>query len=65
MVATVIGIDYKLPAIDGLDLSSDSKIEEITSSAVNYLKITIILTHPNFENGEYSFTITCPVNYSR
>lgn len=58
-------IDYKLPDIDGLEISSDSKIEEITSSAVNYLKITIILTHPNFENGEYSFTITCPVNYSR
>ena len=58
-------IDYKLPAIPDLNLSSDSKIEYLTSSEINYLKITIVLTHPNFTNEEYSFIITCPVNYSK
>lgn len=57
-------IDYKIPAIADLTISSDSKIEYITSSVTNYLKITIILTHPNFDNEEYSFIITCPVNYT-
>ena len=56
-------IDYKIPAIADLNLSSDSKIEYVTSSTVNYLKITITLTHPNFDNEEYTFTITCPINY--
>lgn len=56
-------IDYEIPSIPDLFLSSDSKVELISSSAVNYLKITIILTHPNFDDEEYSFTITCPINY--
>lgn len=57
-------IDYKLPAIADLYLSSDSKIEYIASNAINYLKITITLNHPNFDNEEYTFTITCPINYT-
>lgn len=57
-------IDYKLPAIADLYLSSDSKIEYIASNAINYLKITITLNHPNFDNEEYTFTITCPIDYT-
>lgn len=55
-------IDYEIPGIADLMLSPDSKIEYLAGSN-GYLKITIILTHPNFENGTYSFMINCPVNY--
>lgn len=43
-------------------LSPDSKIEYIPATN-GYLKITIILTHPNFKNSTYSFMINAPVNY--
>lgn len=55
-------INYEIPGIADLMLSPDSKIEYITG--VNgYLKITIILTHPNFTNETYSFMINSPVDY--
>ena len=43
-------------------LSPDSKIEYIPATN-GYLKITIILTHPNFTDETYSFMINSPVNY--
>ena len=44
-------------------LSPNSKIEYL--AGVNgYLKITIVLTHPNFADETYSFMINCPVNYT-
>ena len=55
-------IDYEIPGIADLMLSPDSNIEYISASN-GYLKITIILTHPNFEDETYSFMINCPVNY--
>lgn len=55
-------IDYEIPAIADLMLSPDSKIEYLAGDN-GYLKITIILTHPNFPNETYSFMINCPVNY--
>ena len=55
-------IDYEIPGIADLMLSPDSSIEYLPATN-GYLKITIILTHPNFENGTYSFMINCPVNY--
>ncbi len=55
-------IDYEIPSIADLMLSPDSKIEYIPASN-GYLKITIILTHPNFPDETYSFMINCPVNY--
>ena len=55
-------IDYKIPGITDLMLSPDSKIEYIPATN-GYLKITIILTHPNFKNSTYSFMINAPVNY--
>lgn len=55
-------IDYEIPGIADLMLSPDSKIEYLAGSN-GYLKITIILTHPNFPNETYSFMINCPVNY--
>ncbi len=55
-------IDYEIPGIADLMLSPDSSIEYIPG--VNgYLKITIVLTHPNFVNETYSFMINSPVNY--
>ena len=55
-------IKYEIPGIADLMLSPDSKIEYIPG--VNgYLKITIVLTHPNFVNETYSFMINSPVNY--
>lgn len=55
-------IDYEIPGIADLMLSPDSKIEYIPG--VNeYLKITIVLTHPNFTDETYSFMINSPVNY--
>ena len=55
-------IDYEIPGITDLMLSPDSKIEYIPATN-GYLKITIILTHPNFKNSTYSFMINAPVNY--
>ena len=55
-------VDYEIPGIADLMLSPDSSIEYLPATN-GYLKITIILTHPNFENGTYSFMINCPVNY--
>ena len=56
-------INYEIPNIADLMLSRDSKIEYL--SGVNgYVKITIILTHPNFTDETYSFMINCPVNYT-
>ena len=55
-------IDYKIPGIVDLMLSSDSKITYIPASN-GYVKIDIILTHPNFTDETYSFMINCPVNY--
>lgn len=55
-------IDYEIPAIADLMLSPESKIEYIPAFN-GYIKITIILTYPNFEDGTYSFMINCPVNY--
>ena len=55
-------IDYEIPAIADLMLAPESKIEYIPATN-GYLKITIVLTHPNFEGGTYSFMINCPVNY--
>ena len=55
-------IDYEIPGIADLMLSPDSKIEYLAGDN-GYLKITIILTHPNFPNETYSFMINCPVNY--
>ena len=54
--------DYKIPSIADLMLSPDSKIEYFPATN-GYVKITIILTHPNFEDETYSFMINCPVNY--
>ena len=55
-------VDYEIPGIADLMLSPDSKIEYIPATN-GYLKITIVLTHPNFENGTYSFMINCPISY--
>lgn len=55
-------IDYEIPGIVDLMLSSDSKITYIPASN-GYVKIDIILTHPNFSDETYSFMINCPVNY--
>ena len=55
-------IDYEIPGIADLMLSPDSKIEYFPATN-GYVKITIILTHPNFEDETYSFMINCPVNY--
>ena len=55
-------IDYEIPGIVDLMLSSDSKITYIPASN-GYIKIDIILTHPNFSDETYSFMINCPVNY--
>ena len=56
-------IDYEIPGIADLMLSPDSSITYIPATN-GYLQINIILTHPNFENGTYSFMINCPVNYA-
>ena len=56
-------IDYEIPGIVDLMLSSDSKITYIPASN-GYVKIDIILTHPNFSDETYSFMINCPVNYT-
>ncbi len=56
-------IDYEIPGIADLMLSPDSKIEYLPATN-GYVKITIILTHPNFEDETYSFMINCPVNYA-
>ena len=56
-------IDYEIPGIADLMLSPKSSIEYIPADN-GYLKITIILTHPNFEDNTYSFMINCPVNYT-
>ncbi len=56
-------IDYEVPGIADLMLSPKSSIEYIPADN-GYLKITIILTHPNFEDNTYSFMINCPVNYT-
>ena len=56
-------IDYEIPEIADLMLSPDSSITYIPATN-GYLQINIILTHPNFENGTYSFMINCPVNYA-
>ena len=56
-------IDYEIPGIADLMLSSDSKITYIPASN-GYVKIDIILTHPNFSDETYSFMINCPVNYA-
>ena len=56
-------IDYEIPGIVDLMLSSDSKITYIPASN-GYVKIDIILTHPNFTDETYSFMINCPVNYA-
>ncbi len=55
-------IDYEIPNIADLMLSPDSSITYIPASN-SYIKINIILTHPNFEDETYSFMINCPVNY--
>ena len=55
-------IDYEIPNIADLMLSPDSSITYIPDSN-SYIKINIILTHPNFEDETYSFMINCPVNY--
>lgn len=55
-------IDYEIPGIADLMLSPDSSITYIPATN-GYLKITIILTHPNFTDETYSFMINCPVNY--
>ena len=56
-------INYEIPNIADLMLLRDSKIEYL--SGVNgYIKITIILNHPNFTDETYSFMINCPVNYA-
>lgn len=55
-------IDYEIPNISDLQLSPKSNIAFISLDN-NYLQINIILTHPNFANGTYSFMINCPVNY--
>ena len=55
-------IDYEIPGIVDLMLSPDSKIEYFPATN-GYLKITIILTHPNFKDETYSFMINAPVNY--
>ena len=56
-------IDYEIPGIVDLMLSSDSKITYIPASN-GYVKIDIVLTHPNFTDETYSFMINCPVNYA-
>lgn len=56
-------IDYEIPAIADLMLSSNSRIEYFEGTN-GYLKITIIFTHPNFTDETYSFMINCPVNYT-
>lgn len=56
-------IDYEIPGIADLMLSPDSSITYIPAPN-GYLKITIILTHPNFTDETYSFMINCPVNYA-
>lgn len=53
-------IDYKIPAIPDLVLSADSRIEYVSASN-GYLKMTIVLNHPNFPNETYSFMINCPL----
>ena len=55
-------VDYEIPAIADLFLSDESNIEVVTGTN-GYLKINIVLTHPNFENETYSFTINCPINF--
>ena len=55
-------IDYEIPGIADLYLSPDSSITYVPATT-GYLKITIVLTHPNFTNGTYSFMINCPVNF--
>ena len=56
-------IDYEIPGIADLMLSPDSSITYIPATN-GYLRITIILTHPNFTDETYSFMINCPVNYA-
>ena len=55
-------IDYEIPAIADLTLSPDSSVEYIEASN-GYLKITIILNHPNFNEETYTFMINSPINY--
>lgn len=52
-------INYPIPEIADLTLSSESKIEQINS----FTKIIIIFHHPNFDNETYSFEIVAPLNY--
>ena len=56
-------VNYKVPEVNDLKIDPTSRIEVI-SLPVPYLKIHIILTHPNFEGETYDFTITCPIQYS-
>ena len=55
-------IDYEIPAIADLYLSNDSEIN-VLAGANGYIEIKIVLNHPNFEDEEYIFTITCPLNF--
>ncbi len=55
-------ITYPLPEIPDLKLSTESKVEVI-SAEYSFLKITIVLEHPNFKNERYTFTIVTPINF--
>ena len=55
-------IDYEIPAIADLYLSNDSEIN-VLPGVNGYIEIKIVLNHPNFEDEEYIFTITCPLNF--
>ena len=56
-------INYPIPEIADLTLSTDSKIDYIVGN-VNLVRITIVLEHPNLENEHYTFQIVSPLNFT-
>jgi len=55
-------IKYPLPEIPDLTLSDMSTIEYMEADA-SFVKITIVLEHPNLEDKQYTFTIVSPVSF--
>lgn len=55
-------IKYPLPEIPDLTLSDASKIEYMEADA-SFVKITIVLEHPNLEDKQYMFMIISPVSF--
>ncbi len=55
-------IRYPLPEIPDLILSDASRIEFMEADAA-FIKITIVLEHPNLEDKQYTFRIIAPIAF--